>query len=121
MREGAFNESSLVWNIGVVFDELLNEGLYFRTEGEVLDTKCTLDCYRRRLQVCEQHHPRSEKAADQSNVEGPGPAHRLVQLNPKHQLGDPTHESLLTKNIYSWNNLIVHILGDDAFAVILIT
>lgn len=24
----------------MVFDELLNEGIYFRTEGEVLDPKC---------------------------------------------------------------------------------
>jgi len=32
LREGVFNESSLVWNIGVVFDELVNEVLYFQTE-----------------------------------------------------------------------------------------
>lgn len=41
LREGTFTESSLVWNIGVVFDELLNEGRFFRTEGEILDPKCT--------------------------------------------------------------------------------
>lgn len=40
LRDGSFSESSLVWNIGIVFDELLNEGLYFHTEEDILNPQC---------------------------------------------------------------------------------
>ncbi len=29
IREGHFTEASIIWNLGVVFDELINERLYF--------------------------------------------------------------------------------------------
>lgn len=45
IRDGRFSEASLIWNVGIVFDELINERTFFQNETEVMDPTGNCESY----------------------------------------------------------------------------